>query len=259
MPSSVLSPPRTRRDPRDLVDLQARDYEVLQYIMEGYQETQSNVDEAIFPGTSKTPASRATRRLHAAGYVHVERWNGVGANFLRGTNHGRDALVARGVDASRLFVPQRPVAAKDLAHHLWINACRLALRKRGIADVAACWLLRRRLADIRPPAIPDLLAFPLASDGAAAGVLAVEVDMGTEPLKVFLPKLALLRDMIRGWANGKPACVLILTVGPRRILAMERRIAEQAHRIPAVILPLPTAEGRAEHRELDALMWEVLG
>lgn len=88
-----------------------------------------------------------------------------------------------------------------------------------------CWALRRKLAELRPPAIPDVLAFTTDASGATAGVLAVEVDMGTEPLKLFLPKTDLLRPMIASWAGGTPAAVLVLTVGPRRILAMEAGIA----------------------------------
>jgi len=246
-----------RRDPREELELPDRDYEALAYIMEGYQETQSNVDEAIFRCTSKTPASRAIKRLAAAGFIVVDRWNGVGVNFLRGTSRGRNALVARGVDSSRLFVPQRPVAAKDLRHHMWINDCRLALRQRGI-DASPCWMLRRKLAELRPLAIPDLLAFPPAATGGVAGLLAVEVDMGTEPLKVFVPKLAVLRDMVVQWSGAQPAVVLVLTVGPRRILAMEKAVAEHADRVGVVVLPLPAASGRMAAQELSALLAKLM-
>jgi Replication-relaxation len=255
----AASPLRARRDPRDELDKPDRDYAALQYIMEGYQETQPNVDEAIFPGSSKTPASRGVKRLAAAGYIQIERWNGVGVNLLRGTRRGRDALVARGVDPSRLFVPERPVAVKDLKHHMWINDCRLALRQRGIADVTPCWTLRRKLAELRPPAIPDLLAFPTDAGGAVSGILAVEVDLGTESLKVLIPKLTLLRDLLASWANVEPVVVLVLTVGPRRILAMEKAIADTSHEVGVVVLPLPKATGRAAVLELRALIAKVAG
>ena len=249
---------RAPRDPRDEIVLTDRDYEALQYIMEGYQETQSNVDEAIFTGNSKTPASRALKRLAAAGYIQVERWNGVGANLLRGTQPGSDALVKRGVDPTRLFVPERPVAAKDLKHHMWICDCRRVLRELGVADVTPCWMLRRKLADLRPGAIPDLLAFPVSETGESTGILAVEVDLGTEALKVFLPKLAVLRDMLLHWAGDRPAVVVVFTVGPRRILVMEKGIAEQSHEVGVVVLPLPRATGAAAARELHALLGRIM-
>jgi hypothetical protein len=247
-------PPQVRRDPRDAADIPARDYIALQYIMEGYQEAQANVDAAVFGCSSKTPSSRCVQRLVNAGYIVVERWNGVGMNLLRGTNRGRTALTERGVDPSRLFVPERPVAAKDLPHHLWINDVRLVLRKRGIADVTPCWALRRKLAELRPPAIPDVLAFTTDAAGATAGVLAVEVDMGTEPLKLFLPKMDLLRSMIGSWASDAPAAVLVLTVGPRRILAMEAGLADRPNDVPAVVLPLPKPSGRQRVAALASML-----
>lgn len=247
-------PPQVRRDPRDAADIPARDYIALQYIMEGYQEAQANVDAAVFGCASKTPSSRCVHRLVEAGYIVVERWNGVGMNLLRGTNRGRAALTERGVDPSRLFVPERPVAAKDLPHHLWINDVRLVLRKRGNADVTPCWALRRKLAELRPPAIPDILAFMTDAGGATIGVLAVEVDMGTEPLKVFIPKTDLLRSMIGSWAGSVPSAVLVLSVGPRRILAMEAGIASRPNGVPIVVLPLPKTQGRARIEALTALL-----
>src|SRR5258708_1564583 len=126
---------RVRRHPRDELDNPERDYEVLRYVMEGYQETQGNVDIALFPGHSKTPVSRSVNRLVAAGYLIVERWNRIRIHMLRGPARGRARLIERGIDASTLFVPEKAVATKDLAHHTSINEMRLALRQQGLADV----------------------------------------------------------------------------------------------------------------------------
>lgn len=246
--------PIARRDPREVLALTDRDYLALEYVMEGLQETQANVDRAVFGNSSKTPCGRAINRLKAAGFLKVERWNGIGANFLRGTNAARTALIERGVDADRLFVPDRPIAAKDLAHHMWINDVRLVLRTRGFADVTPCWALRRRLAAFKPPAIPDVLAFR-QSGSETESVLAVEVDMGTEALKVLVPKLELLRGVLATWAAGAPAAILVLTVGPRRILAMEQAVAGTG----VTIRPLPRGNGRARLDELSSLMNELAG
>jgi hypothetical protein len=114
------------------------------------------------------------------------------------------------------------------------------------------------MAALHPPAIPDLLAFRTTAEGATAGVLAVEIDLGTEPLKnVFFPKLDLLREMLASQAAGQPAAVLVLTVGPRRILAMEAGIADRPHAVPIVVLPLPKATGRASVAELASLLRHV--
>ena len=234
---------RARRDPRDEVDLPDRDYGVLRYVMEGYQESQANVDLALFGGDSRTPVSRSVHRLLAAGFLKVERWNRIGANLLRGTSQGRTRLIDRGVDASLLFVPEKPVAPKDLAHHMWINDTRLALSQVGLVDVWPCWTLRRKLAG---RAIPDLLGFQADANGVTTGVLAVEIDLGSEPLKnVFLPKLTILRELLVAQASGQAAAILVLTVGPRRIQSLKAAIANRPHEIPIVVSPLPKTTGRA--------------
>ena len=238
--SSVV---QARRDPRDESDLSDRDYDALQYVLEGYEESQANVDLALFKCSSRTPVSRCVNRLVAAGYLKVERWHRIGVNLLRGTTRGCKRLIERGVDASMLFVPEKPVAAKDLAHHMWINETRLALSQIGLVDVWPCWTLRRKLGG---RAIPDLLAFQTDEKGATTGVLAVEIDLGSEPLKnVFLPKLDILRELLAAQAAGQPAAILVLTVGPRRIQALEAGIANRPHEIPIVVTALPKATGRA--------------
>ena len=238
--------PAPARDPRAETSLPARDYEALGFIARWYEVAQYQLEDAIFPGRSATIASRCVQRLRAAGYIAVERWNRVGLNLLRLTTRGRAALVARNVGEDVIFVPEKPVAVKDLAHHLWIVDAGLMLRRLPVrVDTTPCWALRRRLALVRPPAVPDLLALRLAANGATEGVIAIEVDLGGERLKkVFLPKLAVLRDMLAGWASGKPAAVLVLTVGPRRIAAMQTAIEAQLHQVPVFVFALPSQPGR---------------
>ena len=75
-------------------------------------------------------------------------------------------------------------------------------------DTTPCWGLRRRLAALRPAAIPDLLALRLGAEEATEAAIAIEVDLGGERLKnVFVPKLAVLRETLAGWASGQPAAV----------------------------------------------------
>ncbi len=244
----------TRRDLREEITCTDRDFLALEYVLEGQQECQPNVDRAIFNNRSKTPCARSIQRLVAAGFLKAERWNGLGANFLRGTNAGRAALVARGVDASRLFVPERPIATKDLVHHMWLNGVRLVLRERGFSDVTPCWALRRRLAAFHPPAIPDVLAFRVSSEEKTEGVLAVEVDMGSEPLKVLVPKLHLLRSVMSLWAAGAPSAILVLTVGPRRIQALAAAVPPAT-----VVQALPKEHGRKRLSALAALLEAMAG
>lgn len=241
--SAVAMPPR---DPRSAVMLPTRDYDALRFIGAWYQVAQYQLEDAIFPERSPTIASRCVRRLMNARYIAVERWNRVGLNLIRLTSRGRAALLDRGVEDDSIFVPERAVAVKDLAHHLWIVDAGLMLRALPVPiDAVPCWTLRRRLAATRPPAIPDLLALRRAPNGATEGVIAIEVDLGGERLKnVFLPKLALLRDMLAAWASGQPAAILVLTVGPRRIAAMRTAIEAQLHQVPVVVFALPAQPGR---------------
>jgi hypothetical protein len=237
------SPPR---DPRSIGDLPARDYDALRYIASWYQVAQYQLEDAMFAGRSATIASRSVRRLAAAGYVAVERWNRVGVNLLRVTTRGRGALIERGSEERAIFVPEKAVALKDLAHHLWIVDTGRALQSvTAHLEVSPCWSLRRNLAALKPAAIPDLLALRSAPTGATEAAVAVEVDLGGEGLRnVLVPKLALLRETLAGWAGGHAAAIIVLTVGPRRIAALNAALERLAHRIPIVVLPLPRAFGK---------------
>jgi len=234
------------RDPRAATTLPERDYEALQFTAAWYQVAQYQLEDAIFPDRSPTIASRCVRRLRAAGYIAVERWNRVGLNLIRVTARGRSALVDRGVSDEAIFVPEKAVAVKDLAHHLWIVDAGLMLRRLPVCvDATPCWGLRRRLAALRPAAIPDLLALRLGANGETEAAIAIEVDLGGERLKkVFVPKLAVLRDALAGWASGQPAAVIVLTVGARRISALRVAIEAQVHHVPAFVFALPPQPGR---------------
>lgn len=256
VPSLVLPP----RDPRADTTLPERDYEALQFTAVWYQVAQYQLEDAIFPDRSPTIASRCVRRLRAAGYIAVERWNRVGLNLIRVTARGRSALVDRGVSDEAIFVPEKAVAVKDLAHHLWIVDAGLMLRGLQVrVDATPCWGLRRRLAALRPAAIPDLLALRLGVNDETEAVIAIEVDLGGERLKkVFVPKLAVLRDTLAGWASGQPAAVIVLTVGARRISALRAAIEAQVHHVPAFVFALPPQPGRPGLASLRATLSGVV-
>ncbi|HUP60719.1 MAG TPA: hypothetical protein VNA69_09910 [Thermoanaerobaculia bacterium] len=243
VPASLVAPPR---DPRSDTALPERDYAALQFTAAWYQVAQYQLEDAVFPNRSPTVASRCVRRLRMAGYIAVERWNRVGLNLIRVTARGRAALVDRGVSDDAIFVPEKPVAVKDLVHHLWIVDAGLMLRRLPVRiDATPCWGLRRRLAALRPAAIPDLLALRLGAEEATEAAIAIEIDLGGERLKnVFVPKLAVLRETLAGWASGQPAAVVILTIGPRRIAALRAAIEAQVHHVPAFVFALPAQPGR---------------
>jgi hypothetical protein len=254
--SSAVAP---LRDPRSATALPERDYDALRFIGAWYQVAQYQLEDALFADRSPTIVSRCVRRLAAAGYVAVERWNRVGVNLLRTTARGRSALLERGVDDGAVFVPEKAVALKDLAHQLWVVDTGLALRGlHARLDVTPCWGLRRKLAALKPATIPDLLALRYSACGETDAALAVEVDLGGERLKnVFVPKLALLRDTLHGWAGERPAAIIVLTVGPRRIAALNAALSETPHHVPIFVFPLPHAAGRAALAELRGMLAHI--
>jgi hypothetical protein len=255
--TNAAAPPR---DPRMSVALPERDYAALEYIAAWYQVAQYQLEDAVFAERSPTIASRCVRRLHTAGFIAVERWNRVGLNLLRVTTRGRAALLARRVAEDLIFVPEKQVALKDLAHHLWIVDAGLMLRRLPVRiEATPCWALRRKLAALRPAAIPDLLALRQATSGATEAAIAIEVDLGGERLKnVFVPKLAVLRDMLATWAQGQPAAVIVLTVGPRRITALQAAIENQPHSVPVFVFALPAQPGRPSLAALRATLAGVV-
>jgi hypothetical protein len=255
--TNAAMPPR---DPRTTEALPERDFDALAFIASWYQVAQYQLEDAVFFERSPTVTSRCVRRLREAGFIAIERWNRVGLNLLRATTRGRAALLARGVADDDIFVPEKPVALKDLAHHLWIVDAGLMLRRLGVrVDATPCWALRRRLAALRAPAIPDLLAVRLAATGAPEAAVAIEVDLGGERLKnVFVPKLAILRDLMRSWAGEEAAAVIVLTVGPRRITALAAAIEAQPHTVPVAVFPLPPEPGRPGLAALRATLTSVL-
>lgn len=244
-------------DPRAGVALPKRDLEALAFIGRGYEVAQYQLRTAVFPGLSEVVCSRRVRRWVKLGLIAVERWMRVGINRLRLTTKGRELVVAAGVATEgELFVPTKPVALKDVAHTLWINDLRV-LAGEGIpfraGSVAPAWLLQRKLQPA-PVAIPDLLLARKPVAGRPGRLLALEVDLGSERLSVFLPKLRLLAGVLQEWAGGGASGVIALTRGPRRLESLRRGIDELALAVPIAADLLPAATGFEALAGLRALL-----
>ena len=199
-------------DPRQAPRASNRDLEAGAWIGKGYEVAQYQLHEAVFRGRSPVVVSRFTKRWRERGYILVDRWNRVGMNRLRLTSKGRDFLLLHAAaKADDLFVPSRAVAPKDLAHRLWINDLRVVLGRLPKKPdlLLPCWALERQFVP-RLPAIPDILA--VTNGGSSSTVLAVEVDLGGEPLRsVFVPKLGVLQGTLRDLSKGDAAAILVLT------------------------------------------------
>lgn len=252
-PPAIATP---RRDPRD-EPLAVKDVVGLTTLGLLGCMTGPQIRFECYGGCRESNFARRLDRWQARGWVGVTRFLGMGANIIWLTPKGAGALVDGGHAADEhLFPRERAVAAKDLAHHLWIvDLTLLALRGVPAAyeRVEPAWLIQR---ERQPEAVPDVaLSSPLKTPGQRK-VLAYEVDLASESTTVFVPKLERLSRVLTTWANGGTAAVVILTRGSGRASSLERAVRARgaAIQVPVVVKLLPT--GGSACREALA---EVVG
>lgn len=244
-----------RRDPRDASTLAELDVVGLTFVGAHQTVLQGQLWAACYPGRSEAVLSRRVHRLVARKLLGVDRFMAMGCNQLWLTEKGARLLVDGGhAAAAALFPRTRPIAPKDLGHHLTIVDLAI-LARRGVpfraTAIRPAWVLQRRYTP-PPPAIPDLLLAGMDGATGTRVVLAYEVDLGGESLKVFLPKLALLADVLPTWANGGAAGVCILTRGAGRVAAISKAVTSLA--VPMAVEILPRATGRASLEALAGVL-----
>jgi hypothetical protein len=242
-----MSDPRIRRRPL------ARDLDAGVWIGKGYEVAQYQLHEAVFPGRSPVVVSRFVNRWKERGLIAVERWNRIGMNRLRLTSRGRDLILVSGsAKPEDLFVPKKPVAPKDLEHHLWINDLRVVFGRLDSPPVAIlpAWAIERNLV-LGPSVVPDLLIVRAPGAGSSGRVLAAEVDLGTEPLKsVFLPKLVRLGALLAESGGGSRSGIAVLTKGKRRQHAI---LGSACVTVPIAVNLLPPTSGPAGLGALETM------
>jgi len=191
-----------------------------------------------FAGLSDTVVRRSIARLVERGWLGSERLHKNGMQVVWCTSAGRDALVEEGIaHAEELFPARGPVPAKDMAHTGAIVDAAIRLTELGRAGdrMIPAWGLQRLLGG-RVEVIPDLLCLTHRTDEHGGAVLAVEVDLGGEPIaSVLVPKTMKLVSFLRPYA-GSATAILLLTVGERR-----RRTVEKALRQARLGLPIAVA------------------
>ena len=194
--------------------LSARDLEVLTAIGRFRMLTRPQVKRWFFENVSEPVVTRFIERGKREGLLGVERQHGNGMQILWLTRRGQDVLVANGVPAADLFPATGPAAAKDFSHTAEIGNAAVWLTKRTPSpdELLPAWALQRYFGS-RLAAVPDLLALWRAP----AAALAVEVDLGTEPLAtVLLPKLSIMRRSLGAWTPIELTTILVLVPSPRR-------------------------------------------
>jgi hypothetical protein len=208
-------------------NLQPRDFDVLRAVGRFRMLTRPQVKRWLFPEVTEPVVTRFMNRAEKGGYLGVERLHGNGMQVLWLTRRGRDLLVARGTPGADLFPATGHVAAKDFEHTAMIGeaAVWLATRNPAPDELLPAWTLQRFFAG-RMAVIPDLLA-AWRGDGHGDAGLAVEVDLGTEPLAtVLLPKLITLARTLRDWLPESLLTILVLVPTARRRDALTGMLPE---------------------------------
>jgi len=240
-PPAVAVP---RREPRDEILVALDIVGLLALALFGCM-TGPQIRFECYGGCKESNFARRLKRWLALGLVGVTRFLGMGCNLVWLTQKGADVLVDGGyATADGLFPRTRGIPPSCLQHHLWIvDLALLALRgiPASYERVEPAWLLQRRHQP-EPAAIPDLLLSSAAKGAGKRHLLAFEVDLATESLKVFTPKLEKLIGVLAEWSMGGSAAVVILTRGSGRAASIERAVATLpgAGRVPMLVRQLPS-------------------
>ena len=237
-----------RHDPLFLTmptKLLPRDAEVLAAIGRFRMLTRPQVKRWFFREVSEPVVTRFIQRVRKSGYVGIERLGGNGMQVLWLTRKGRDALVARGVPAADLFPATGPAAAKDFDHTVAIGdvAAWLALRSPAPDEILPGWMVARLFGG-RLTVVPDLLALWKSTDIAPTAVLAVEVDLATEPLaSILVPKLRGLVTTLGAWMPTAIVKVFVLVPTARRQQSLQAMLGE----LDQVVVEVGRAVGVNSH------------
>jgi hypothetical protein len=187
-----------------------------------------------FESVSDTVVRRFIDRMVERGYLGQERINHNGVQVVWLTQAGADLLVDQaGVSRADLFPARGPVAAKDFDHTTAIVDAALAVERYGFrSDMRLpAWALQRAQAG-RAEVFPDLLCLVRPSATNPGAALAVEVDLGGEPIgSVLVPKTENLAAFLALYSGSKRG-ILLLTVGSRRRTAIEQALRKANISVP---------------------------
>lgn len=239
---------KPERDPRASFVLQRRDVALVGNLLRN-REQRGDVLRALHVDASLSVFTRRLGTLEEEGLLVRERVLRTAFVRARATTKAATLLAELSVmDEADAFVPRRFTPLKDMAHHHLVGSL-TALLDRGVGlrwdGVFPSWLIQRRLS-LKPATstVPDVLAVRASSRRPPGRIWAFEVDLGTERLKgSFVPKLALLANDLRSWANGAELKVIVFTRGVKRLAALETAVREAALPVPVTVDPLPREAG----------------
>jgi hypothetical protein len=210
--------------------LSLRDLAILRAVGRFRMLTRDQVTRWFLSGISEPTVSRLIARLAERGWLGVERLHQNGIQVLWLTKKGSGLLLDHGEPGTDLFPATGPAAAKDFAHTVEIgNAAVWLTGKIPTPDeILPAWHLQRLFGGSLA-AIPDLLALWRRRDDSAGAALALEIDLGNEPIaSVLVPKLVELERTLDSWMPGDLAAILVLVPTGRRVESLRRAIGESS-------------------------------
>ena len=179
---------RDKRRKSVRIELSDRDQTLLRALARFRLAQTTSLTDLVFYGARRDTASRRLRRLFDAGYLRVRSNDLSSENIYSLGPEGIAWLRAQGVQPGR-------VPRGDPSHHLaivrtWVDISLAVHERPGVALrlVRPDWEVREGIEDGRFPIIPDaLIALQVESveDAGSMVRLALEVDLGTEPLPVL--------------------------------------------------------------------------
>jgi len=215
-----------------------RDIEAYALVGRFRMMTRQQLKSWLFPEVSETMVTRFFDRATERGYLGVERLHGNGIQVCWLTKKGRDFLVGGGyAAASDLFPASGPVPAKDFAHTVEIVNAAHAMHRRTPApdELLPAWMVQRLFAG-KLTVWPDLLCLWKPNGANPGAVLAIEVDLGGEPVKtVVVPKTLELTRFLTGLTMVAPAAILLLASTEHRRESLCKTLAPILGAFPLVI------------------------
>ena len=213
--------PRDRRRSGVRVRLSSRDEMLLAALARFRIATTSDLARLVFGGARRDTAARRLRRLYDSGFLDVLAGDRSVENVYRLGRRGREWAREAGVELGRL--------PRDREHHLaivgvWTSLARAAHETPGVhlELVRPDWEIRGR---VNLPVIPDaMVQFRVKDRSNCEGLLrlCLEVDRGTETLKVLEEKIRLYELLrARGGILGWPVfgvCILLEGASEKRRL-----------------------------------------
>lgn len=192
------------------VRLQPRDVELLHALARLRIARTDDLAGFCFAGVRRDTVAERLRKLFDAGYLNVSAPERSVPNLYSLGPRGRKLVAESGEEVS-------PVPRGSLEHHLgivrtWVGLSSCPVRDVSLELARPDWEIRAEFGDRGLPLVPDLFAV-LAFSGTNVA-LAVEVDLGTEPLHVLLAKVRAYAELsasssgLFGWRRFALAMVL---------------------------------------------------